>query len=128
MAGRNVGRNDEALAAAMQVIAQAFQHPPNADENAGSRSLATFQRENHPTFQGKYDPEGALNWFKEIEKIFRVMDCTLAQKVRYGTHKLSEEADDWWVDTRQRLEVAGEEGTGKFSVGSSCGSITRGVF
>ena len=46
MAGRNAGRNDEALAAAMQAIALAFQHPPNADENAGSRSLATFQREN----------------------------------------------------------------------------------
>lgn len=44
MAGRNVGRNDEALAAAMQEMAQAFQNPPNDDENVGSRSLATFQR------------------------------------------------------------------------------------
>ena len=76
MAGRNTGRNDEALAAAMQAMAQAFQNPPNADENAGSRSLATFQRENPPTFQGKYDPEGALAWLKEIERIFCVMDCT----------------------------------------------------
>ena len=109
MAGRNAGWNDEALAAAMQAISQAFQHPPNADENAGSRSLVTFQRENPPTFQGKYDPEGALAWLKEIERIFRVMDCTLVQKIRYGTHKLSDEADDWWVDTRQTLEVAGEE-------------------
>src|ERR1051325_9735184 len=111
MARRNAGRNDEALAAAMQAIAQAFQHSPNADENAGSRSLATFQRENPPTFQGKYDPEGALTWLKEIERIFRVMDCTLVQKICYGTHKLSKEGDDWWVETRQRLEVAGEEVT-----------------
>src|ERR1051325_10921543 len=111
MAGRNAGRNDEALAAAMQAIAQAFQHPPNADENAGSRSLATFQRESPPTFQGKYDPEGALTWLKEIERIFLVMDCTPVQKIRYGTHKLSDEADDWWVDTCQRLEVVGEEVT-----------------
>ena len=111
MAGRNTGRNDEALAAAMQAMAQAFQNPPNADENAGSRSLATFQRENPPTFQGKYDPEGALAWLKEIERIFRVMDCTPVQRIRYGTHKLSAEADDWWVETRQRLEVAGEEVT-----------------
>src|ERR1051325_10331485 len=111
MARRNAGRNDEALAVAMQAITQAFQHPLNAVKNAGSRSLATFQRENPPTFQGKYDPEGALAWLKEIERIFRVMDCTPVQKIRYGTHKLSDEADDWWVDTRQRLEVAGEEVT-----------------
>lgn len=109
MAGRNARRNDEALAAAMQAMAQAFQNPPNADENVGSRSLATFQRENPPNFLGRYDPEGALAWLKEIERIFRVMDCTLVQKIRYGTHKLSGEADDWWVDTRLRLETAGEE-------------------
>ncbi|XP_050896958.1 uncharacterized protein LOC127103768 [Lathyrus oleraceus] len=109
MAGRNAGKNDEALATAMQAMAQAFQNPPNADENVGSRSLATFQRENPPTFLGRYDPEGALAWLKEIERIFRVMDCTLVQKIRYGTHKLSGEADDWWVDTRLRLETAGEE-------------------
>ncbi|XP_050875752.1 uncharacterized protein LOC127079413 [Lathyrus oleraceus] len=102
MAGRNAGRNDEALAAAMQAMAQAFQNPPNADENVGSRSLATFQRENPPTFLGRYDPEGALAWLKEIERIFRVMDCTLVQKIRYGIHKLSGGADDWWVDTRLR--------------------------
>ncbi|XP_058725988.1 uncharacterized protein LOC131597300 [Vicia villosa] len=37
------------------------------------------------------------------------MDCTQAQKVRYGTHMLVVEADDWWLATRQRLEAAGEE-------------------
>ena len=78
MGGWNSGRNDEALAAAMQAMAQAFQNPLNADLNAGSRSLATFQRENLPTFQGKYDLEGALAWLKEIERIFRVMDFTQA--------------------------------------------------
>ena len=104
-AGRNAGRNDDVIAAAMQAMAQAFQHPPNADENDGSHSLATFQRENPPTFQGKYDPEGALTWLKEIERIFRVMDCTFAQKVCYGTHKLSKEVDDWWVDTVKSLKL-----------------------
>ncbi|XP_058758799.1 uncharacterized protein LOC131632051 [Vicia villosa] len=37
------------------------------------------------------------------------MDCTQAQKVRYGTHMLAVEAEDWWLETRQRLEVVGEE-------------------
>jgi len=106
---RSNGRNDDALAAALEAMAQAMQNQPNVDENAGTRSLATFQRENPPVFKGKYDPDGALGWLKEIERIFRVMDCTQAQKVRYGTHMLAEEADDWWLETSQRLEVADEE-------------------
>ena len=73
--------------------------------------MATFQRENPPTFKGKHDPDGELEWLKEIERIFRVMDCILAQKVRYGTHMLAVEADDWWLETCQRLEAAGENVT-----------------
>ena len=107
---RSDGRNDAALAAALEAMAQAMQNQPNA-ENAGSRSLATFQRENPPVFKGKYDPDGALAWLKEIERIFRVMDCTQVQKVRYGTHMLAEEADDWWLEVLQRLEDAGEDVT-----------------
>ncbi|XP_058726809.1 uncharacterized protein LOC131598200 [Vicia villosa] len=34
-------------------MAEALQHQPHVDENAGSRSLATFQRENPPTFKGE---------------------------------------------------------------------------
>ncbi|XP_058745873.1 uncharacterized protein LOC131618723 [Vicia villosa] len=36
------GRNDAAIAAALEAMAQALANQPNADENAGSRSLATF--------------------------------------------------------------------------------------
>ena len=93
------GRNDAALIAALEVMAHAMENQRNADGNAGSRSLATFQRENPPTFKGKYDPDGALEWLKEIERIFHVMDCTPAQKVRYGTHMLAVEAHDWWLET-----------------------------
>ncbi|XP_058767581.1 uncharacterized protein LOC131641294 [Vicia villosa] len=88
------GRNHAAIAAALEAMAHALENQSNADENAGSLSLATFQRENPPTFKGTYDPDGALTWLKEIERIFRVMDYTPAQKVRYGTHMLALEADD----------------------------------
>ena len=54
---------------------------------------------------------GALDWLKEIETIFRVMDCTLEQKVCYGTHMLAVEADEWWLETHQRLEATGEDVT-----------------
>src|SRR3954471_1751434 len=103
------GRNDAAIAAALEAVAQVLEHHPNAGEDVGSRSLATFQRENPLVFKGKHNPDGALEWLKEIERIFRVMDCTQAQKVRYGTHMLAVEADDWWLETRRRLEVAGED-------------------
>ncbi|XP_058733179.1 uncharacterized protein LOC131604776 [Vicia villosa] len=103
------GRNDVVIAAALEAMDQALEHQPKTGENGGSRSLATFQRENPSVFKGKHDPDGALEWLKEIERIFCVMDCTQAQKVRYGTHMLAVKADDWWLATHQRLEAAGEE-------------------
>src|SRR4051794_38993195 len=100
-----VGRNDVAIAAALEEMAQALENQPNGGENAASRSLGTFQRENPPVFKGTYDPNGALIWLKEIERIFWVMDCTPEQKVRYGTHMLAVEADDWWLETSRSLEA-----------------------
>ena len=35
--------------------------------------LETFLRNHPPTFKGRYDPDGAQVWFKEVERIFRVM-------------------------------------------------------
>nr|ABD28305.1 RNA-directed DNA polymerase (Reverse transcriptase) [Medicago truncatula] len=91
------GRNDAALAAALQAVAQAVGQQPNvnAGANAEARMLETFMKKNPPTFKGRYDPDGAQTWLKEIERIFRVMQCTEDQKVRFGTHQLAEEADDW---------------------------------
>ena len=87
------GRNDAALAAALQAVAQAVQQP-RAGENDGSRLLETFQRNKPPTFEGRYDPDGAQEWLKEIERIFRLMHCSEAQKVRFGMHMLVKEAED----------------------------------
>lgn len=73
------------------------------------RGLGKFQRNNLPTFMGRYDPKCAHTWLKEIEKFFRVMTRTEEQKVLFGTHMLSEEVEDWWDNTRQRLEITGTE-------------------
>ena len=90
------GRNDAVIAAALEAVAQAVGQQPNgvAGDN-GVRMLETFLRNHPPTFKGRYDPDGAQNWLKEIERIFRLMECSEAQKVRFGTHVLAEEADDW---------------------------------
>lgn len=71
--------------------------------------MGKFQRNNPPTFKGRYDPEGAHAWLRDIEKVFRVMVYTKAQKVQFGAHMLTEEDDDLWGNTCQRLEVAGNE-------------------
>src|SRR4051812_19914828 len=105
------GRNDAAIAAALEAMAQVLENHQHGGESDSSRSLTTFQRENPPVFKGTYDLHGALTWLKEIERIFCVMDCTPDQKVRYGTHMLAVEASDWWLETRQRLETTGEEVT-----------------
>ena len=96
------GRNDAALDAVMQAMAQAVQNRPNAGGND------EFRKNKPPTFKGRYDPDGAQVWLKEIERIFRVMDCEEEHKVRLGTHMLAEEADDWWVSIRHVLEAACE--------------------
>ncbi|XP_050907359.1 uncharacterized protein LOC127120836 [Lathyrus oleraceus] len=104
------GENDRAIAEALAAMAQAMQaqQNPPVDE---FKNLGRFLKNNPPTFKGRYDPDGAQIWLKEIEKIFRVMTCTEAQKVQFGTHMLSEEAENWWDNTRQRIEVPGAEMT-----------------
>ena len=103
------GRNDAALAAALEAMANAVGQQPNANAgvNAETRMLETFMRNHPPTFKGRYDPDGAQTWLKEIERIFRVMQCTEVQQVRFGTHQLSEEADDWWVSVLPSLKQDG---------------------
>jgi len=47
-------------------------------------------------------------WLKEIERVFRVMQC---MEVRSGTYMLAEEADDWWISLLPILEQDGVEVT-----------------
>jgi hypothetical protein len=100
------GRNDTAVAAALEAVAQAIGQQQNAGAgvNADVRMLEAFLRNHPPTFKGRYDPDGAQTWLKEVERVFRVMQCTDGQKVRFGTHMLAEEADDWWVSLQPTLE------------------------
>ncbi|XP_058741936.1 uncharacterized protein LOC131614358 [Vicia villosa] len=71
------------------------------------RQLGRFQRNDPPLFKGTHDPEGAQKWLKEIERIFIVIDCAENLKVRYDTHMLSEEADDWLIATKTELDTDG---------------------
>ena len=71
------GRNDAAIAAALEAVAQAVRQQPNANAvaNAEVRMLETFLRNHPPTFKGRYDPDGAQTWLMEIGRVFRVMSA-----------------------------------------------------
>ena len=60
MAGRNTGRNDVAMAAAMEAMARAVQGAPNVNAND------EFRKNQPPVFKGRFDPDGAQLWLKEI--------------------------------------------------------------
>ena len=86
-------RNDRAIADALQALAQAIGNP-NKGEDVGAveyQGLDCFQWNNPHAFNGGYNPDGAQNWIREIEKIFRVMACPKGQKVAFGTYTLVEE-------------------------------------
>lgn len=67
------GRNDEVIDGAFDLLAQAIAQNPlnnqNARKNDEFRALGKFQRNNPLTFKGRYDPEGAYAWIREIKKI-----------------------------------------------------------
>src|ERR1044072_1337507 len=107
MAGRGNGRNDDAIGEALGMLAGVLRGNLQGAVIGADRQLGNFHRNNPPLFKGAHDPEGAQKWLKEIERIFRVIDCAEGLKVRYGTNMLAEEADDWWVATRTELEEDG---------------------
>ena len=67
---RMAGKNDAAIVAALQAMDQAVGQQPNAGGNDGVRMLETFMRNHPPTFKGRYDPDGAQTWLKEVERSF----------------------------------------------------------
>jgi len=106
-----VGRNDQEIANAMTVVAQALNNALQGQQNkqgdADELRLDRFMRNHPPTFRGRYDPDGAQSWLQGIKRIFRAKVTTNEQKVRLVTHMLEDEAEFWWTNTRQRLERAG---------------------
>src|ERR1044072_6822594 len=107
MAGRGNRREDAAIVEALGMLAGVLGGNQLGGGIGADRQLGNFQRNNPPLFKGTHDPKGGQRWLKEIERIFRVINCAEELKVRYGTHMLEEEDDDWWVATRTKMEQDG---------------------
>ncbi|XP_058787644.1 uncharacterized protein LOC131661995 isoform X1 [Vicia villosa] len=110
-AGRNVDINVEAMMRWTGAIGQAPQENVGYGGKDEFRAFGDFQRCNPPIFEGGYGPDKAHAWMREIEKIFQVVSCTDVQKVQFGTHMLTKEADVWWSNTVRRFEIEGIEVT-----------------
>ncbi|XP_050889353.1 uncharacterized protein LOC127094576 [Lathyrus oleraceus] len=108
------GRNDDALAATLTMLVGVIPQVNDGDRERDAdvfRALGKFQRNNLPTFEGAHEPDKAQEWLKAIEKIFRVMNCSDAQKVQFDTHMLDKEVEDWWRNIIQRFDEDGIEVT-----------------
>ncbi|XP_058725531.1 uncharacterized protein LOC131596810 [Vicia villosa] len=82
VAGRNGDINVEAVMRWTSAIGQA---PHESDGNGRKdefRVFGDFRKCNPLIFEGKYGPDKAQAWMRDIEKLFQVMNCTDVQKVR----------------------------------------------
>lgn len=95
------GKNNRVIVDALKEMAHAraqvnesLQSNQNQNGKAnGFYGLEKFQKNNLPTFKGRYDPKVAQTWIQEIENISRVMVCIDTQKVLFGPHMLFDEAE-----------------------------------
>ena len=73
MAARH--ERERLLTEALNNLAQVMANQGGSGGATVYHGLDRFQRNNPPTFNGGYDPEGAEAWLRESEKIFRVSEC-----------------------------------------------------
>ncbi|XP_061345586.1 uncharacterized protein LOC133291353 [Gastrolobium bilobum] len=79
------------------------------DDETIQRQLNAFRKNNPPAFKGTYDPIVTAKWLLALEKIFKVMRCRDQLKLLYATYMLQDEANDWWTNAIQPLELQGQE-------------------
>jgi len=60
-------------------------------------TMEDFMRHKPAKFTGKATLDEADAWLRECEKIFRVIECTEAQKLTFATFLLVTEVEYWWM-------------------------------
>ncbi|XP_050897940.1 uncharacterized protein LOC127104837 [Lathyrus oleraceus] len=89
------GRKYDALAATLPLLAGVILQTNVGDQERDTDefcALGKFQRNNLLTFEEAHELDKAQEWLKAIENIFRVMNCSDAQKMQFGTHMREKEA------------------------------------
>ncbi|KAF1896269.1 hypothetical protein Lal_00018549 [Lupinus albus] len=70
--------------------------------------LDEFCKRNPSQFHGGFAPDVALEWILGMDRIFRAMNYSEAQKLAYATYMLVKEAENWWEFTRRQMETKGQ--------------------
>ncbi|XP_075665441.1 uncharacterized protein LOC142635113 [Castanea sativa] len=58
--------------------------------------MIEFKRLSPLTFEGTTKPMEGERWIIEMEKVFRVLECSEGEKVTYAAYMLSGDAYYWW--------------------------------
>ncbi|XP_028794061.1 uncharacterized protein LOC114749656 [Neltuma alba] len=78
---------------------------PAAEPDSIQQWMTRFCKHNPPSFDGTFDVEAAEEWINRLEKIFKVMDCSLERKTQMTIYKLEKDADRWWKNTEILLNA-----------------------
>ena len=71
--------------------------PAAVGGDGGAASWAEkFMRFNLPQYKGSSTLEEAEFWIREIEQLFRLLECPDQERVMLATHFLRGVAGDWW--------------------------------
>ncbi|KAJ4717071.1 Retrotransposon protein, putative, Ty3-gypsy subclass [Melia azedarach] len=86
----------------VQAITNAMeQRPQTCNGSASSNTMHVveqFRKLQPPFFEGSINPLVAEEWVRELEKIFRLIDCTDQQKVTCATYMLKRSASHWFKE------------------------------
>ncbi|XP_011627311.1 uncharacterized protein LOC105421496 [Amborella trichopoda] len=69
--------------------------------------IEKFKKLGPPIFKGHGGMEKAKWWQMQVEKIFRILQCTDEQQLRLGTYILKGDAEHWWHSVQQAWEEMG---------------------
>ena len=83
----------------VQELTQALQQVVQGGQRGAGDLHRNFKGMNPPKFCGSSDPDEAEHWVKEIERVFRVMQCSDQEKVLLATFQLERDARAWWEAT-----------------------------
>ena len=98
---------EQLLALLRQALTQGQQsgnHNHEPKNNAEDKQLARFLKFNPPKFKGEPDDQKAEFWLMEVEKVFKVLEYSDSQKVKYATFLFEKAACQWWRVAERRWE------------------------
>ncbi|XP_022850735.1 uncharacterized protein LOC111372597 [Olea europaea var. sylvestris] len=91
------------LLQAVQDLGRLNQKTPPAPITLPTHALVVelFQRHKPPTFDGAPGPRVIEGWLRKLERIFRLINCTDAQKVQCAEFMFIGDESYWWDSMSQ---------------------------